>query len=119
MADAPAIDVVELGFRYPGRRSDALQGVSFSVDGAEWVGLLGPNGGGKTTLLRLLLGQLGLLAIQCRPDVSATIRPVTHRAMIGIQALSLFEIFSRGNGRQSQQRCYPEDSCEDMLGVIR
>ncbi len=58
MADAPAIDVVELGFRYPGRRSDALQGVSFSVDGAEWVGLLGPNGGGKTTLLRLLLGQL-------------------------------------------------------------
>ena len=31
---------------------------SFSVDETEWVGLLGPNGGGKTTLLRLLLGQL-------------------------------------------------------------
>lgn len=58
MSDVVSIDVVELGFRYPRRRTDALQGVSFSVDDAEWVGLLGPNGGGKTTLLRLLLGQL-------------------------------------------------------------
>jgi len=58
MSDAPAIDVADLGFRYPGRRTDALQGVSFAINGSEWVGLLGPNGGGKTTLLRLLLGQL-------------------------------------------------------------
>ena len=32
----------------------ALQGVSFSVAKGEIFGLLGPNGGGKTTLFRVL-----------------------------------------------------------------
>jgi zinc transport system ATP-binding protein len=48
----------DVGFAYSRRRPPALLDVSFSVRGTEWVGLLGPNGGGKTTLLRLLLGQL-------------------------------------------------------------
>lgn len=55
---APVIEVTNLGFRYPRHRNPALQEVSFSIRNTEWVGLLGPNGGGKTTLLRLLLGQL-------------------------------------------------------------
>lgn len=35
-----------------------LDGVSFSVDGPQWFGLLGVNGSGKTTLLRALSGRL-------------------------------------------------------------
>jgi ABC-type Mn2+/Zn2+ transport system ATPase subunit len=35
-----------------------LQDVTFAVEGGERVAVLGPNGGGKTTLFRLLLGQL-------------------------------------------------------------
>ncbi len=35
-----------------------LRDVSFSVRAGERVGVLGPNGGGKTTLFRLLLGEL-------------------------------------------------------------
>lgn len=58
MADAAVVRVRDVGFRYPRQRTDALLGATFSVDATEWVGLLGPNGGGKTTLLRLLLGQL-------------------------------------------------------------
>lgn len=54
----PVVRVSGLGFRYPQRRSEVLREAEFSVGATEWVGLLGPNGGGKTTLLRLLLGQL-------------------------------------------------------------
>ena len=36
----------------------ALEGVSFAVEPGEIVGVLGPNGGGKSTLFRVLLGEL-------------------------------------------------------------
>ncbi|MBI4447039.1 MAG: ABC transporter ATP-binding protein [Acidobacteria bacterium] len=52
MNQQPVIDVRELAFSYGPRR--ALQGVSFSVREREIFVLLGPNGGGKTTLFRLL-----------------------------------------------------------------
>jgi ABC-type Mn2+/Zn2+ transport system ATPase subunit len=35
-----------------------LDGVDFSVADGEFLGLIGPNGGGKTTLLKLVLGLL-------------------------------------------------------------
>ncbi len=49
---SPAIQVDNLTFRYAERT--ALDGVTFSVARGEIFGLLGPNGGGKTTLFRIL-----------------------------------------------------------------
>jgi ABC-2 type transport system ATP-binding protein len=49
---APAVDVSSLGHSYGARR--ALDGVSFSVQPGEIFGLLGPNGGGKTTLFQVV-----------------------------------------------------------------
>jgi ABC-type multidrug transport system ATPase subunit len=40
------------------RGVDVLGGVSFSVAPGEIAAVLGPNGGGKTTLFRALLGEL-------------------------------------------------------------
>jgi ABC-2 type transport system ATP-binding protein len=51
-ASVPAIAVQDVGYSYRDRR--ALDGVSFSVAEGEIFGLLGPNGGGKSTLFRIL-----------------------------------------------------------------
>ena len=53
---APVASVERLGKRY-GRRQ-AVNDVSFEVNEREVVGLLGPNGSGKTTILRVLTGYL-------------------------------------------------------------
>jgi ABC-2 type transport system ATP-binding protein len=51
-AQSGAIDAHALGFRYGDR--DALSDVTFSIARGEFFGFLGPNGGGKTTLFKLL-----------------------------------------------------------------
>jgi ABC-2 type transport system ATP-binding protein len=48
----PAIDVLSVRHRYGARV--ALDGVSFAVQPGEVFGLLGPNGGGKTTLFQVI-----------------------------------------------------------------
>jgi zinc/manganese transport system ATP-binding protein len=48
-----------------GRRT-IWSGADFKLGAGEFVGLIGPNGTGKTTLLRVLLGQLPLVAGRVR-----------------------------------------------------
>lgn len=60
----PALEFDHVTFGYPGQRDDAgrprlaLDGVTLSVKQGERLGILGPNGGGKSTLLKLTLGLL-------------------------------------------------------------
>lgn len=48
------IEASDVSFCY--NSEPVLVNVSFSVASADYVGIIGPNGGGKTTLLKLLLG---------------------------------------------------------------
>ncbi len=54
MKDAIVVD--SLSFSYQGSR--VLKDISFTVLEGELIGIIGPNGGGKTTLLSLLMGFL-------------------------------------------------------------
>lgn len=55
MTEDPVV-VQNLFFDYG--KEQILKEVSFSVQKGEFIGIIGPNGGGKTTLLRLLMGFL-------------------------------------------------------------
>ncbi len=48
------IEARNLGFAYDEQK--VLSGVNFTVNAGEMVTIVGPNGGGKSTLLKLLLG---------------------------------------------------------------
>ena len=56
-AGAPAIRVHGLGGGY-GPGDPVITGLDFEVPAGTMVAVLGPNGGGKTTLFRALLGEL-------------------------------------------------------------
>ncbi|MGM0425741.1 MAG: metal ABC transporter ATP-binding protein [Thermodesulfobacteriota bacterium] len=56
MTDVPAIEVRDLWFYH--EKVPVLEGVTFTLEQGDFLGILGPNGGGKTTLLKLLLGML-------------------------------------------------------------
>lgn len=52
----PVITLDSVSFRYNGQ--DALRDVSVEVFPTDFMAVIGPNGGGKTTLLKLILGLL-------------------------------------------------------------
>ena len=53
---APALELSGVGFSF--RETPVLEAVNLRVEPGDYFAILGPNGGGKTTLLRLILGLL-------------------------------------------------------------
>ncbi len=50
----PIFDVKNLNFTVSGQH--ILSNISFEIYNSEYIAIIGPNGGGKTTLIRMLLG---------------------------------------------------------------
>ena len=50
----PIFDVKNLNFSAKGQT--ILSNISFEIYSGEYIAIIGPNGGGKTTLIRTLLG---------------------------------------------------------------
>jgi ATPase subunit of ABC transporter with duplicated ATPase domains len=53
-----AFNVEALRFRYPGADVEVLSNINFNVEAGERIAIIGPNGIGKTTLMRCLAGEL-------------------------------------------------------------
>jgi len=99
-AAAPALAVADLALSYDGS-SPVLEGVSFSLPAGSSLCVLGPNGGGKTTLFRALTGELtplrGRVDIDGRPAYLAQ----TERTRLDfpVSALDVALMGSLANGR--------------------
>lgn len=50
------IDISSMNFSYGG--TPTLSGIDLQIDDGEFLGIVGPNAGGKSTLLKLILGML-------------------------------------------------------------
>jgi ABC-type multidrug transport system fused ATPase/permease subunit len=75
----PAINVKNVGFRYPNSPSQAIKNLNLSISPGSVVAIVGPSGGGKSTLVDLLLGVL-------TPDTGE----ITISAIDPIQAIKKF-----------------------------
>ena len=88
------VSVENLTHRYGSRSGDrlALAGVSFAVHEGEIFGLLGPNGGGKSTLFRILSTLMAPSegrAVVCGYDVARDPGAVRRRIGVVFQSQSL------------------------------
>jgi ABC-2 type transport system ATP-binding protein len=90
--NVPAIEAIDVAREYPG--TQALRGVSASIERGELFGLVGPDGAGKTTFLRILAGLLSMSGGQVRIDgIDVATDPVLVKQRIGYmsQRFSLSE----------------------------
>jgi ATP-binding cassette subfamily B protein RaxB len=51
-----AVELRGVGFRYAETEPEVLDGVDLKIEPGEFVAITGPSGGGKTTLLKVMLG---------------------------------------------------------------
>jgi iron complex transport system ATP-binding protein len=124
------LTVEDLAFGYPGK--PVGRGVSFALDGGEVLCLLGPNGGGKTTLfktvLRLLAAQGGEVAVDGRPIAGwsrlelARVFGYVPQAQLGVFPFTVTEVVLMGRtahvGPFSTPSRRDREVAEEMLALL-
>lgn len=117
----PVISLENVNFSY--QNTPVLKNVSFAIEQGEFVGVIGPNGGGKTTLLKLLMGFLkpssGKIEIFNKPPQSALqqMAYVPQTARFDKQfPISVLELVLEG--RLSRLPWYGRFSQEDKKAAI-
>jgi ABC-type Mn2+/Zn2+ transport system ATPase subunit len=110
---------------------DAITGVTFKAQPGEVVAILGPNGGGKSTLFRALLGELphrrGTVELAARPAYV----PQTERARLDFPVSALdvalmgayartpwYRRLDRGPGVAALARVGLEDLAGERFGAL-
>lgn len=109
-----AVQIENLRHDYPPRKrggapSPALRGVSFTVAPGELFGVLGPNGGGKTTLFKILstaLRPMGGQAILLNHDLAVSPDLVREKIGVVFQSPSLDKKLSVLENLLHQGRLY-------------
>jgi zinc transport system ATP-binding protein len=125
---------------YP--QTPVLEDINLTVQALDFVGLIGPNGGGKTTLLKVLLGlvqpQRGTVKILDRPVAQGRRYigyvpqlleldrdfPIQVRDVVRMGRLGKRKLFRRYNRKDQEivQRCLEQvnmvDKCDRPIGEL-
>ena len=87
MPVSPLLEARDLVTGYGGR--PVVQGVTFDVEPGQRIGVLGPNGGGKSTLFRALLGELPVLDGTLHAPHRLGLVPQTERSRLDYPVTAL------------------------------
>jgi zinc transport system ATP-binding protein len=130
MPDAePVVDIRHVTFGYPPHpESDpVLVDVSLRVEATDFLGIIGPNGGGKTTLLKMMLGllrpQQGTVAVlgetpeKVRPQIGYV--PQHARIDASVPANVLDVVLTGRLSRSSWGFRYPHSEVERAREALR
>ena len=85
-------------------RRPVLREVTFAAQRGERVGVLGPNGGGKTTLFRVLLGELDAVSGRAAVDGSVAAVPQGDQARLDFPVSALEVALMGAYGRTPWHR---------------
>jgi zinc transport system ATP-binding protein len=125
----PAIELNQMSFSHGA--IPILENATFSAASGEFIGIFGPNGGGKTTLLKLLMGFLpperGLISIYGEPPEKNRHRigyvpqihrtdpdfPITLKELI-VMGRSPKRLFFKGHSNEDWEAC---EFWMDRLGL--
>ena len=72
----PIIEIKNLAAGYDGRT--VLHDINLNIYERDFLGIIGPNGGGKTTLIKCILGLLKPTALQKHPPTLNFPLPTLH-----------------------------------------
>ena len=85
---APLLEAIGVSLKYPGAASAVVEGFDFVLEAGETVGILGPSGTGKSSLLRILGGLQAPTEGAMRMN-GAPLRGVSPRVAVAFQDPSL------------------------------
>ena len=117
-----AIEVSHVGFRYAPDAPPALDDVSFELAPGEFVGVVGPSGSGKSSLLRLMLGlerpQVGTVRYDGNDLTTLDLQAVRRQIGVVTQSVRLLpgDVFTNivGNHRLTEDDAW---EAAEMAGI--
>ena len=113
------IRIEDLSFAYPGAKTQAIDGLSLTIQSGMTIGVVGRSGSGKTTLTRLLQGvetpQSGTIYIE-----GVDIRHIDLQHLRRSLGLVLQEnLLFRGSIRDNIRAARPSANHEDVVNAAR
>lgn len=113
------ISVEKLIYRLPNSTEMTLKGLAFKIESGEAIGVIGPTGGGKTTLARLLVGVLkpssGIIRYDGANIFDQDLEKIGKFIGYLPQDVELFQ----GSIKENISRMDPEATDEDIINAAK